>query len=40
MLGPVSPLLNGGQTGPNIWIANAVLTTAEATNLQSFEAPT
>jgi hypothetical protein len=37
---PVSPLLNGGQTGPNIWIANAVLTTAEATNLQSFEAPT
>lgn len=37
---PVSPLRNGAQTGPNIWVANAAVTAVQAASLQNFEAPT
>lgn len=37
---PVSPLLNGGQIGPNVFVTNAALTTAQAAALMAFEAPT
>lgn len=37
---PVAPQLNGARIGPNITIADAILTDAEAANLRLFEVPT
>jgi hypothetical protein len=37
---PVTPLLNASQIGPNVFVTNAALTTAQATALQAFERPT